>query len=71
MYCETLKKLHSAIQNKRRGMLISGVVILPDNALSHTDARTRALLEHFNWEVSDNPSYIPDLAPSNYHRLHT
>jgi hypothetical protein len=24
-------------------------------------------LEHFNWELSDHPPYIPDLAPSDYH----
>jgi hypothetical protein len=42
------KKLCRAIQNKRRGMLISGVVLLHDNARPHTTARTLALLEHFN-----------------------
>jgi histone-lysine N-methyltransferase SETMAR len=67
MYCETLKRLHSDIQNKMLGMLTYGVVILPDNARAHTAVRTRALLEHFNWEVSDRPSYSPDLAPSAYH----
>jgi hypothetical protein len=34
-----------------------------DNARQHTAAHIRALLEHFNWELSDHP----DLAPSNYH----
>jgi hypothetical protein len=29
---ETLKKLYTAIQNKSRGMLTSGVVLLCDNA---------------------------------------
>jgi hypothetical protein len=31
---------------------------------------TRALLEHFNWELFDLLSYSPDLAPSDY-RLFT
>ncbi|KAJ4435469.1 hypothetical protein ANN_18085, partial [Periplaneta americana] len=31
-YCETLRKLQRAIQNKRRGMLSRGVVLLHDNA---------------------------------------
>jgi transposase len=48
-------------------MLISGVVLLQDNARPHTAARTRALLEHFNWELFDHPPYSPDLAPSYYH----
>jgi transposase len=66
VYCETLKKLRRAIQNKRRGMLISDLMLLHDNARPHarTAARTRALLEHFNWELFDHPPYTSDLAPS-------
>jgi transposase len=37
------------------------------NARPHTAARTRALLEHFNWELFDHPPYSPDLAPNDYH----
>jgi transposase len=32
-----------------------------------TNPRTRAVLEHFNWELFDHPPYRPDLAPSEYH----
>jgi hypothetical protein len=46
-------------------MLTDGVVLLYDNACPRTAARPRALLEHFNWELFDHPSYIPDLAPSD------
>jgi hypothetical protein len=46
VYCKTLRKLRKAIQNKGHGMLTSGVVLLNGNELSHTSARTRALLEH-------------------------
>jgi hypothetical protein len=46
------------IQNKWRGMLTSGVMLC---------ARTRALLEHFNWELFDHLPYNYDLAPSDYH----
>jgi transposase len=57
------------IQNKMHGMLTYdvGVVLLHDNARPHTAARTRALLEHFNWELFDHPPYSPDFAPSDYH----
>jgi hypothetical protein len=48
VYCETLKELRRAIQNKRYGMLTSGLVLLHANAPPHTAARTRVLLEHFN-----------------------
>jgi transposase len=48
-------------------MLTYGVVFLHDNARSHGVARTRTLLDHFNWELFDHPPYSPDLAPSDYH----
>jgi hypothetical protein len=47
-------------------MLISGVMLLHDNARSHTTACIRALLEHFYWELFDHLPYSPDLASSNY-----
>jgi hypothetical protein len=47
-------------------MLTYGVVFLHDNALLHTAARTRAQLEHCDWEFSDHSPYGPDLAPSDY-----
>jgi transposase len=64
---ENTKKLRRAIQNKRRGKLTSGVVLLRANVLPHTAARTRALLEHFSWELFDHPPYSPDVAQSDYH----
>jgi histone-lysine N-methyltransferase SETMAR len=42
-------------------------VLLHDNVRPHTAARTRALLEHFNWALFDHPPYSPDLVPSNYY----
>jgi hypothetical protein len=48
-------------------MLTSDVVLLHDNVFLHTAARTRALLEHLNWELFDHLPYSPDLAPSDYH----
>ncbi|KAJ4444150.1 hypothetical protein ANN_05939 [Periplaneta americana] len=66
-YCETLRKLRRAIQNKRRGMLSRGVVLLHDNARPHTAASTRELLDQFGWEIFDHPPYSPDLAPSDFH----
>ena len=66
--CETLNKLRKLIQNKRRGMLTKGVVLLlHDNARPHTAARTNALIKLFDWEIFDHPPYSPDLAPRDYH----
>jgi histone-lysine N-methyltransferase SETMAR len=42
-------------------------VPLHENPLPHTVARTRALLEHLNWELFDHRPYSPDLAPNDYH----
>jgi hypothetical protein len=46
-------------------MLTSGVVLLHDNTSPHTAVRTRALLEHLNWELFDHPFYSYGLAPSD------
>jgi len=63
---EMLNKLRRLIQNKRRGMLTKGVVLLYDNARPHTAARTNASIKLFNREIFDHLPYSPDLAPSNY-----
>jgi hypothetical protein len=55
------------IQNERCGMLNSVVAPLHENVSPLAAAHTRALLEHFNWELFDHPSYSPDLAPSHSH----
>uniref|UniRef100_A0A1B6IVE1 Mos1 transposase HTH domain-containing protein n=1 Tax=Homalodisca liturata TaxID=320908 RepID=A0A1B6IVE1_9HEMI len=57
----------SAIQNKRRGMLSSKVVLIHDNARPHCSARTKAELNSFKWQIFGHPPYSPDLAPSDYH----
>jgi hypothetical protein len=63
LYCGTLKDYVGTFK-KSRGMLTSSVVLLHDNARPHTStaAGTRALLEHFNWELFDHLSYSRDLA---------
>ncbi|XKL61109.1 hypothetical protein PGB90_008166 [Kerria lacca] len=65
-YCQTLKNLRRAIQNKRRGMLTKGVVLLHDNARPHVANVTQTLLKSFKWSVFEHPLYSPDLAPSDY-----
>jgi hypothetical protein len=44
-------------------MLSSGAMLAHDNARPYTAARTRELLEHFNWELFDHPH----ISPSDYH----
>jgi hypothetical protein len=46
-------------------MLTKGVILLHDNTWPHTAAHTNALIELFNWEVSDHTPYSLDLVPSD------
>ncbi|GFW25318.1 histone-lysine N-methyltransferase SETMAR [Trichonephila clavipes] len=66
-YCATLTKLRRAIQNKRRGLLTSGVVLLHDNASPHSAINTQNLIRSFGWEQIDHPPYTPVMAQSDFH----
>ena len=66
-YCKSLKKLRCAIQNKRYGMLSSGIVFLHENARFHTARSTVHLIEKFGRDVFDHPPYSSDLTRSDYH----
>ncbi|UYV67970.1 hypothetical protein LAZ67_5002668 [Cordylochernes scorpioides] len=61
-YCETIKQLRRAIQNKSRGMLNKGVRFHHDNTRPHT-----ALIKKFRCELVSHPPYSPDVAPSDFH----
>jgi histone-lysine N-methyltransferase SETMAR len=67
VYCDTLKKLRRAIQNKRRDMLSRGVVMLHGNARPHTAAAMQDLIATFGREQFDHLPYSPYLAPSDFH----
>uniref|UniRef100_A0A1B6DU03 Mariner Mos1 transposase n=1 Tax=Clastoptera arizonana TaxID=38151 RepID=A0A1B6DU03_9HEMI len=54
VYSDTLKKLRSAIQNRRRGMFTLGIVLLHDNVRPHTAARTQVLLNSFGWDIFEH-----------------
>jgi [histone H3]-lysine36 N-dimethyltransferase SETMAR len=43
------------------------VILLHDNAPSHTAKQTKEMIETFNWEILLHAAYSPDLAPSDYH----
>ena len=68
--CATLTKLRRAIQNKRRGLLTPGVLLLHDNARPYSAIHTQNLIRSFGWEQIDHPPYSPDLAPSDFHLFH-
>jgi len=62
VYCEMLKKLRCAIQNKRCRML-SAMIMLGRTLL----LRLRTSSPHLSRDQMDHPPYIPDLAPSEHH----
>ena len=66
-YCETIKKLRHAIQNKRRGLLSKCVFIFHNNARPHTANVTKQLLQKFDWDVFDHSPYSPDFVLSDFH----
>ncbi|GFY02838.1 histone-lysine N-methyltransferase SETMAR [Trichonephila clavipes] len=66
-YCATLRKLRRILQNKRRGRLSKDVLLLHDNARSHTSRTTQELIESSGWEVLDHVPYSPDNAPRDFH----
>ncbi|GBM79213.1 Histone-lysine N-methyltransferase SETMAR [Araneus ventricosus] len=60
VYCRMLKKLKRAIQNKRRGLLSSGVVLLHDNARPRTAVRTGEVCSNSN-------GMCFNILPSDFH----
>jgi hypothetical protein len=62
VYCDTLKKLHHVIQNKRCGMLSQDVVMFHDTASSHTATAMQDLILTFGWEQFDHPPLQPRLS---------
>jgi len=55
VYCETLKKLRHAIQNKRRGIMSATILLFHENARPHSVAQTQDLITSFRWEQMDQP----------------
>ena len=43
------------------------VVLLHDNAPSHTAKPVKETIEAFSWEILSHAAYSPDLAPSDYY----
>ena len=62
VYCDTLQKLHCAIQSKRRGMLSWGVVMIQDNTHPHTATTMQNLITTFGWEQFNHPPLQPRLS---------
>jgi len=66
-YTELIRKLRSAIKEKRRGKLSHGVLLHQDNAPARTSAVAMAAIRECGFELLSPLPYSPDLAPSDYH----
>jgi hypothetical protein len=68
VYCETIEDcVGPAIQTKSCGLLTSDVVLLHGSECPHTATCIWALLELFNWNLSDHPPYSLGLTSGNCH----
>ena len=50
----------------KEGSDTRGVILLHDNARSHTANIITALLKKFKWDIPGHPPYNPDLSPCDY-----
>lgn len=66
-YADLLRQLRDSIKAKRRGKLSAGVLLLHDNASSHTSHLAKAAVHQCGFEELPHPPYSPDLAPSDFH----
>ena len=64
-YIETIKYLRRRVCRVRRSA--SPILLMHDNARSHTARTTIDALETLKFEVLFHPPYSPDLAPSDSH----
>jgi len=68
MYTDLLKNhLLPAIKSKRRGLLITGVLLQHNNPRPHTARSTVAAIQDLSFECLPHPPYSPDLASSAFH----
>jgi len=63
-YVQTLHKLRRALRDKCLGQ---NIIVLHDNARPHAARLTSEAIAKMGWEVLPQPSYSPDMAPSDYH----
>jgi histone-lysine N-methyltransferase SETMAR len=68
-YKDQLMSLQRALDQKRPiwRERHNKLILLHDNAPSHTAATVKETIEGFQWESLPHPAYSPDLAPSDYH----
>ena len=66
-YAALIAQVREAIKEKRRGKLAHGVLLLQDNAPSHTSQVAKRAVRDAGFEEINHPPYSPDLAPSDFY----
>ncbi|GFR83317.1 histone-lysine N-methyltransferase SETMAR [Elysia marginata] len=66
-YIDTPKRLWARVLQVRPDMDIGNVLLLHDNARTHTSIKTMEAIASFCWTTLPHPSYSPDLASPDYH----
>ena len=64
-YIQTLENLQKEIKVLRPNM--KKIILLHDNAKSHTERKVKEKIMEFKWGLLDHPPYSPDLSPSDYY----
>lgn len=59
--------VRKALRKKRPGKLTRGIILLHDNARSHTARHTQEIIERLGWQLLPHPAYSPDLAPCDFY----
>jgi len=68
-YIKTLQKLKQRYRRVRPNRNPGDILIQHNNVRPHTSLRTQEAIAKFGWNVLPHPSYIPDLAPSDFYRF--
>src|SRR5271154_7551559 len=61
-----VNELHPEIKKQRRGLITTGVILQHDNAPAHTSHLVLSTIHNLKYELLRQPSYSPDLSPSDY-----
>ena len=68
-YRQQMIDSNQALREKRPGYQKRQhkVILLHDNAPSHSAKTVKETIEAFSWEILSHAAYSPDLAPSDYY----
>lgn len=68
VYCAQLERLSQVLKEKEPALVNrKGVILHHDNARPHCSRITLEKLRELGWEVLPQPSYSPDISPSDFH----